>query len=232
MATINFKEEFANVVDVESFKKYSFGSTPVNSLNRIKFCGGANKFSSLCGFHFKLKQQNEKNIAQIIDRSKTIKAFTFEDLRIVFCAKLRSKIYRQAIYNPSEWFIFGKISNDRIQVLSREDCLYATSTDEDYSNGFDIEKFFETDLFETYVQKFTHVVKIGLKSSAAFIDKINNDIKNHVSKYETHEVIDIDRYLRAIRESIPLIGSKNYMDKTFVLQDLDIKNVLSELNKR
>jgi len=54
-------------------------------------------------------------------------------------SKLRSKIYRKATANPSQWFIFRKINPIRVDVLDKKALLV--------NYGFDIDKFFDSDLF-------------------------------------------------------------------------------------
>ena len=101
----------------------SIGVKPLEKTSDLAFAAGARKFSSLCGFVFTTAAPNAE----------------YKQFAIAFVSKLRSKIYHQATNNPSQWFIFRRINPIRVDVLDKKACLV--------NYGFDVDKFFDSDLF-------------------------------------------------------------------------------------
>lgn len=188
---IKFKEEFKDIVDVDKVSAFCFGAKDDVTPESIARAGGASKFSSLCGFKFV---------------SKVNPTYNHGELRLVFCAKLRSKIYRKATESPSQWFIFLRTGKNQVEVLSKKDCMTAFD--------FDVEKFFDSDLFLKYAPVFKSTVQSGLRMAMDVISK--TDI--HQKIIGTSDTVQmLPRYTKAIEESIGLIQSGKINDKTFTL---------------
>jgi hypothetical protein len=99
--TIKFNDSPNLGQTIENKTLISFGATPLKSLNELAFVAGANKFSQLCGFRFISKAPHQ-----------------YKEFYISFVCKLRSDFYRQK-NNPSQWYIFKKISPFEFHVLSK-----------------------------------------------------------------------------------------------------------------
>lgn len=121
---------------------------------------------------------------------------------IAFVCKLRSKIYRQQHTNPSQWFIFRKVSSSRVDVLDKNALLV--------NYGFDIGKFFDSDLFKKSLPLFEKTLKKGLADARKWASSSKRDGK------------EAQRYIKAIEEALPLLKTtKQVNDKYFKLTDLD-----------
>jgi len=197
---VSFKEEFKDVLEPER-KITSFGISPLNNLQELRFYAGGHKFSQLCGFKFK---------------SKFDSPVAKEDpyFQVSFVCKLRSKIWREQNTNTSRWYVFVRTSPVQVRVLSKKTLL------EEY--GFDLDKFFDSDLFKKFVPQFQSAVKNGVeKIIPEFIDRElvakGGEEKNKVE-------IDLAKnYQRAISDSIPYIAKTYVEDKNYTLNDLDFK---------
>lgn len=167
----------------------SIGVDPIRNLDHIKFAAGGDKFSQLCGFYF--DSLNDK-----ID---------YPRFSIAFVSKLRSKIYRQQQHNPSQWFIFKKINFARVDVLDKKTLLA--------SYGFNIDKFFDSDLFKIALPKFKATIKKGIADCEKFGEKLK----------DTTQQMEVKKYIRALNESLAeLEHSRRVNDRYFKLQDLDL----------
>jgi hypothetical protein len=190
---INFRETFKDSVDVTKVSAFCFGNSSEITPLQLMFHGGGSKFSSLCGFKFD---------------SKTLPKYGHGEFMIVFCAKLRSKIYHDAGRNPSQWFAWLRINKEHAVVLDKETCLKAFN--------FNIDKFFDSDLFQKYSKKFQETCTKGL----SFAEKT---VKKYADKHgyipgTTIEFAWLPRYVEAIKEAIPLITSTTFMDKRYNLR--------------
>ena len=175
----------------------SIGVRPIEKLYDLAFASGARKFSCLCGFMFTTAAENAE-----------YKTFT-----IAFVSKLRSKIYRQANTNPSQWFIFKKIDAARVDVLDKQALLV--------NYGFDIDKFFDSDYFKKSLPQFQKYLKQGLADADAFQQKLEDE--GNTSDAKLARV-----YINAIREALPLIKSIRCNDKYWKLIDYDMKTEADE----
>lgn len=52
---------------------------------------------------------------------------------------MRSKIYHNAANNPSQWYLFKRISDRELHCLTKEQLLM--------QYGFNVDKFFDSDYF-------------------------------------------------------------------------------------
>lgn len=183
---MEFKEIFKDIVDVDNVDIFWFGSDhqPL-TMETLAFAAGERKDSALCGFKFKSKINP-----------------TYDDLEIVFCSKLRSKIYRRAPQNPSQWFAFLKMpSKNQIQVLSKSDLLLATD--------FDVDAFFNTSYFKNTCPIFLD----GIEDTLNKVDDITDPGPQHIKPSEVNKKY----YVKSICESIDLIPHHRFNDKTFTL---------------
>lgn len=186
---INFSEEFKDIVDVSKVQCFCFGFKDEISPKKLTFAGGGSKFSRLCGFKF---------------YSKVNPKYKNGEFMIVFCAKLRSKIYHQANQNPSQWFAFLKTEKQTIEVLDKRFCMLAFD--------FDVDKFFDTDIFAHAVKRFDSHIKNGLAKANQMISNLNKEEAEGHTEYEY-----LPRYVKAISEALPLIGNPKFNDKKYTL---------------
>lgn len=186
---IKFKDDEFLGKTVKNTRLYcSIGVDPIKDLFQLRYAGGGNKFSSLCGFMFDTAAEGAE----------------FPRFMVSFVCKLRSKIYRQQQHNPSQWFIFRRINKSRVDVLDKKALLV--------NYGFDIDKFFDSDLFKTSIPKFEKCLKKGLQDAEAF------------AKHQKDDAIQTEcrRYIKSISDSLPVMTqSKRVNDKYFQLNDLD-----------
>lgn len=186
---VKFKDDEFLGKTVKNTRLYcSIGVEPIKNMFQLRYAGGGNKFSSLCGFMFDTAAEGAQ----------------FPRFMISFVCKLRSKIYRQQQHNPSQWFIFRRINKNRVDVLDKKALLV--------NYGFDIDKFFDSDLFKASIPKFEKCLKKGLEDANAFAANQKDDtIKKECT-----------RYIKAISEALPVMTqSKRVNDKYFQLNDLD-----------
>lgn len=186
---VKFKDDEFLGKTVKNTRLYcSIGVEPIKDVFQLRYAGGGNKFSSLCGFMFDTAAEGAE----------------FPRFMISFVCKLRSKIYRQQQHNPSQWFIFRRINKNRVDVLDKKALLV--------NYGFDIDKFFDSDLFKTSIPKFEKCLKKGLEDAESFAKGQKEDA---IQK-------ECGRYIKSISESLPIMmQSKRVNDKYFQLNDLD-----------
>ena len=186
---VKFKNDEFLGKTVKNTRLYcSIGVEPIKDVFQLRYAGGGNKFSSLCGFMFDTAAEGAE----------------FPRFMISFVCKLRSKIYRQQQHNPSQWFIFRRINKNRVDVLDKKALLV--------NYGFDIDKFFDSDLFKSSIPKFEKCLKKGLEDAESFAKGQKEDA---IQK-------ECGRYIKSISESLPIMmQSKRVNDKYFQLNDLD-----------
>ena len=187
---IKFKDDDSLGKTVDRMKAMCFGFEPIQNMLDMRLYGGGHKFSRLCAFkfHSALPKHAKPNFS------------------IAFVAKLRSKIYRKQTENPSQWYIFKSISPTQIDVLGKKELLL--------NYGFDIDKFFQSDVFKAFVGKFKQLIKKGLDVEIpAFLEKV----KSGQVKAEPDAEREIKRYEEAIRESLALIDKPIVNDKYYQL---------------
>lgn len=185
-----FNEEFKDVVEPKR-KMTSFGIGPINNMKELNFYAGGHKFSQLCGFKFESKVNEWDKFFQIS-----------------FVCKLRSKIWREQNTNTSRWYGFAHTSPVQVKVLSKKTLL------DDF--GFDVDKFFDSDLFKKFVSKFQDAVKTG-------VEKIIPEFIESKCKGKPAEEQEAQKYQRAIHDSIPYIGKTFFENKDYQLNDLDFR---------
>lgn len=170
------------------------------SVEALAYAAGVRMFSQLCGFVFWTKDPNTK----------------YKRFMISFVSKTKSRIYRQAIRNPTCWYIFRPINNMRWDVLDKKACLI--------NYGFDVDKFFESDLFEKSLPIFESQITKGLTSAETF--------KDMLIKQNSQYVNDVVKYINAIKEALPLMSSRQCNDKYWKLEDHDyISNIVKSLKE-
>lgn len=188
---VNFKDDESLGKTVKSTRLFcSIGVEPIKKIDQLRFAAGGNKFSQLCGFLFDSADPKSE----------------YPRFSISFVCKLRSKIYRQQTTNPSQWFIFKKVSNTRVDVLDKKALLA--------NYGFDIDKFFQSDLFKKSLPQFEKTLKKGLAEAKEWASKNIKDRK------------EADRYIKAIEEAMPLLNASHSVNnKYYELNDLDALSV-------
>ena len=183
--------------------------SPIRDKNDLIFAGGGNKFSSLCGLKFEVissEDEEKPEVDQSADdkaaqqNAKNVEANANAEgqFEICFVAKLRSKIYRRAPQNPSQWYIFRRVDDKTVYVLDKK------TTKLMYN--FDVDKFFDSDLFKQASGKFLQILTAG-------VPKL----------YELYDDPEDGQYIKAIENSLPLIAKPTVQNRTFKLIDFDKK---------
>ena len=169
MADLSFKKEFIDGGIVDSVKAWCFGAMPIVSPLQVKFAAGANKFSTCAAFSFTSSKEKK-----------------FPSFKVVFCAKLHSKIYRQDPSNRSSWFIWQPIGDSGCIVLNSDKC------EEIY--GFDVYKFFKTSEFKAMQQAFRKKIENGIAEAK----KLRKDIP-------LEGRVEYDTYIKSLEEAVKIV---------------------------
>lgn len=200
---VSFNDEASLGQVIEKKQLFSFGAAPIKQFKEIVFAAGGNKFSSLCGFKFISKAETE-----------------YKEFFISFVCKLRSKIYRQATTNPSQWFIFKKISNKELHCMEKDAMLA--------QYGFDVDLFFQSDLFQKGVTKFKEAINKGLKDyvpeyvQAHGAEKAKSLLTSYDGNNDAIVKDAVGRYTKAIEDSLEYISDIRCNDKFYKLIDYNI----------
>lgn len=182
-------ENLGQVVDMTNIVKTCFGVEPIVDIWDLRMWGGGSKFSMLCGFRFISKNPNTK----------------FPKFSIAFVSKLRSKFYRQAAVNPSQWFAFKSIGMGQKDVLDRQALLV--------NYGFDVDKFFQSDLFQKSARQMQMIIARGVKTHGMKFLATRKDPKEKEEAY---------KLLSSIAESVKLITVPNFNDKYYTLKNFNV----------
>lgn len=182
---IKFKEDENLGKAVTKATAWCFGVEPIESLWQLRFAAGGHKFSQLCAFKFHSAMPNQEH----------------PDFSIAFVAKLRSHIFKRQNLNPSQWYIFKKVSDVQTDVLGPKELFV--------NYGFDIEKFFDSDMFKATVSKFKQLIQKGLKTEIPAFEQKDKNIDN--------DKADIERFSQAIAEGLNKIDSHTVNQKYYKL---------------
>lgn len=177
-------------------------------MNDLAFYAGADKFSSLCGFRF-------------VSAAST----QYPNFYIAFNAKLRSKRFRQEV-RPPAWRFVKQISKRELHVVDKKSALA--------QYGFDVDKFFQSDLFASSVPKFEATVKRGLDQYVPVFLKARAAGKAAMAKTSPsgdgfgedpelawRDPVEADavRYADSIRDSLRFIHNRTCEDAFYKLID-------------
>ena len=214
---INFKTDENLGKTVDRMTAMCFGYEPIHDMFEMRIYGGGHKFSRLCAFKF----------------HSALKNHNCPSFSIAFVVKLRSKTFHHKDANdkstyttdPSQWFIFKNISPTQVDVLGKNE-LFA-------NYGFDIDKFFKSDMFIKSVEQFKKLIDKGLeKEVPAFIEKL----KAGTADGDSSDIKEVNRFADAIRSSIQNLSKPVVNDKYYRLHvgsfgecgDVDINEVDSD----
>lgn len=157
---INFKtdENLGKVVkNTQIF--CAIGADPLDSMFKLRFAAGGNKFSQLCGFLFQSANEGTE----------------YKKFAVCFVCKLRSRIYRQQTNNPSQWYIMRVVSKTQVDILDKKACLV--------NYGFDVDKFMKSDMFKKCLPKFKHTLEHGLKMAESYVSKLDDKLQSEGRVY-------------------------------------------------
>ena len=194
MADLSFKKEFLDSGIVTNAKSWCFGKEPVVSPIQVGFAAGANKFSSCAGYTFTCPK-NEK----------------YPTLKVVYCAKLHSKIWHKDPANMSRWFLWQPVGKSGVIVLDSDKC------EEEY--GFDFYKFFKTDAFKQGQTIFKKTIKRGIEEA-----------KTLRSEVKAEDQQQYDEWIKSLEEAAELITNVPELnEKSYQMVDFD--KFIRELHK-
>jgi len=186
MATLSFKEQFIDTGLIKDIKAWCFGKDPVVSPIQVAFAAGAKMFSVTAAFSFTCPKAKEHN-----------------QFKIVFCAKLHSKIFRKDPTNRSSWFVWQPIGNSG--------CLVLDSDKFEEMTGVDVYKFIRTDLFKNAQKIFKQLIEKGISSAIELRSEVKPEDEN---EYET--------YVQSLKEAAEIVTQfPEFMEKSYKLINYD-----------
>ena len=169
---VKFSEE-ASLGGVVSKKDLicTLGIEPIKNLEKeLQFSCGFDKLGFLCGFKFESSFQGSVG----------------KKFFVVFVPKLKSHIMRQQARGRSSWYIWEWLSRTEVNVLSKDAALKKF--------GFDIDLFFNSNVFKASIPRFVKVVK------AALAWDVPQKIK--AAEEAGQNPLQFKRYVRAIEDSL------------------------------
>ena len=168
----------------------NLGVQPILNFERtLQYSCGFDKLGFLCGFKF--------------TSSKPVSNKTFF---VVFVPKLKSSIMRQQRRGSSSWYVWEYIDPTSVNVLSQTLAMA--------KYGFDIDKFFQSDLFKRALPQFQKAIDTCLSGEvAAHISKLrtSDDPDDHA------EMRDLERYVKSIVDSLPTLVNSDAASRSFNL---------------
>lgn len=168
---VKFSEE-ASLGGVVSERKLlcTLGVKPIQNLEKeLQFACGFDKLGFLCGYKF---------------ISSFPQAFG-KKFFVIFVPKLKSHIMRQQARGRSSWYIWEWLSSTEVNVLSKDAALKKF--------GFDIDLFFNSDVFKDTVPKFLKLVKKALAQDVPQKLKAAEEAGKNPMSFK--------RYIRSIEDS-------------------------------
>ena len=195
---VKFKnsDKLGAVADITALR--CFGIDKINSIEDLRDAAGANKFSQLCSIKFKSKLSTHK----------------FPTFVLAFVPKLRNKQYHSARKNHAEWYIYKPISINRFDVLTIEQLFI--------NYGFDVNEFFDSDIFQVIKSKFINAIEHSLDTQISAFEK---------TLTSPNEILELKTYINSINKSIELLKQKyqDINDKYFSLNEkVKTENELDE----
>lgn len=194
-----FKELFIDTGLIQGkVTSWCFGKDPVTEPYQTALAAGGNKYSLTASISFKSKSSVSQN--------------KIGNYKIVFCAKLRSKIYRQDQNNESRWYIWETFGDSGCVVVAPS--LFEEKT------GINVYELAKTREFIDLQQKFKKCLKNGIKQAET--------LKKTLSEKEKPVY---DTYLKSLNEVSEIIyRAPKFMEKTYILTNYDkfIREVLDK----
>lgn len=132
---------------------------------------------------------------------------------------MRSKIYHNATNNPSQWYLFKRISDQELHCLTKEQLLM--------QYGFNVDKFFDSDYFQKGIATFKSLIKKGIDQY------VPQYVAQHGDEADSSALTSMDsgtrvlvkdaakRYVNAIKESLAYIDDKMCNNKFYKLINYD-----------
>ena len=154
------------------------GVSPIRDLERqLQFACGFDKLGFLCGFRFISSFPESRG----------------KRFYVVFVPKLKSSIMRQQARGRSSWYVWEWNSSTDVNVLSQDATMKKF--------GFDIDLFFNSDLFKAAIPKFLKAIRKAL----------DTDIPEKIEADQVDALLarDLKRYMRAIEDSLKTLASGN-----------------------
>lgn len=179
------KFELKNIVSKAS--RHAFGNSKNEiDMEMLAYAAGARKFSSLCGFTFVSKINKDNPV-----------------FKIIFVAKVRSKIYQAKTVNPAAWYIEKIINKDTVEII---DAIQLYS-----QYDFDLKSFFESNAFKKSLDIMLGQIKNGMNDAVEFAKSLESG----------KDRMEANKYISALRESFKLIKDLHVYDKRHNLVNLD-----------
>ena len=182
----SFKENFIDTGLIKDIKAWCFGKDPIVSPIQVAFSAGAKMFSSCAVFSFICPKIKEHNV-----------------FKIVFCAKLHSKIFRKDPTNRSCWYIW--------QPIGSSGCLVLDIDKFEKMTGIDVYKFTRTDFFKKAQKIFKQLIDKGISKAIELRAEVKHEDEN---EYET--------YIQSLKEASEIVTQlPEFNDKSYKLINYD-----------
>ena len=149
----SFKEKFIDTKIVDKVSWTCFGAFPIVNPIQVEFAAGSKMHSFTAGITFH-SPTNEK----------------FPNFKIVFCAKLHSKIFRRDPSNRSHWYIWQPVGRSGALVIDSDKC------EKEY--GFDVYAFFRTKEFKEVQKKMKSYIQKGITAAKALAKDVEKEKQN------------------------------------------------------
>ena len=186
MADLSLKRDFVDKGLMKDLKAWCFGKDPVVSPIQVAFAAGAKMFSVCAAITFTCPKVEQNNV-----------------FKLVFCAKLHSKIFRKDPTNRSSWFIW--------QPIGKSGCMVWDTDKFESMTGIKIYDVVRTPEFKQLQQTFKKILAKGIDEAAA--------LRKDVSREDEDEY---STYIKSLQEAQEIIGQMPViMDKSYKLVDYD-----------
>lgn len=182
MEDLSFKELFLDTGLITKPHAWCFGQDPIVSPIQVAFAAGSKMFSLCAGYTFTCPNSKDKD---------------HNVYKVVFCAKLHSKIYRKDPSNRSSWFIW--------QPIGTSGCIVLDSDKFEEMTGVDVYKFVKTDIFRNGQKLFKNILAKGIAAA--------KELKKEVPREEQDQY---DTYIKSLEEAsgiiteVPDVNEKSY----------------------
>lgn len=184
------KEDTLGGVVSERALVCNLGVQPILNFEKtLQYSCGFDKLGFLCGFKF--------------TSSKPVSNKTFF---VVFVPKLKSSIMRQQRRGSSSWYVWEYIDSTSVNVLSQ--ALAMTKY------GFDIDKFFQSDLFKRALPQFQKAVDACLSGEVA---EHLQTLRASGNPDDHTRLKELERYVKSIVDSLPTLVNPDAASRSFNL---------------
>lgn len=179
-----------------------FGIDNIRDMYDLRFAGGTDKFSQLCAVKFKSKLPTHQ----------------FPVFILAFVPRLRNKKYHSQQKNHAEWYIYKHVSVGQLDILTPEQLFI--------NYGFDINEFFDSDIFSVIKTRFIQTIEMGLKDK---IPQFVSTLKSPLEQREANTLISsIEKSLEILKHNAQDVNDKYYKISSRILSDAELDEKIEQ----